>query len=390
MKTLFILKFDTCVSPRIQHLKHTEPLMLAQWLCKKFESIYIFGDPTSNDEPIYTLPGRSRVFIVNDSALWSSLLSNASYEDCRIILWQGSTNALMHCTIGQRDALCKAFDSFVKTNAKKFTLTTDLRFDFDKELVRTLNVPQFAHYSDAFNSVKSTITHICQNKHTHLSYIGAKEYVHAPLQVIAAIQQLRLMYAATDIQVSQIEKVTTSNVATKQHVTCASCAGFTYLDQYRRDVIRKYVLDTNDSLLITSYFDDTILAALKCAKGNNVSIQYKVPYYIMSAMMSSAKYNIVVGDQLYVKALLLPNRWVEGVLASCNNVLIDYDKSIFEPYIDDVAKLDVLPAVSSTLSSDDFIDALKQYDSDAIQHVQHELLANMVNLCYNTLIQTLR
>lgn len=387
MSKLFILKFDTCVRSDIQHLKHTEPIAFAGFVQTMFDAVYVFGDP-ENKYAILDELVHDKVHIINSIYAWQDMLKCAKSEDCSIF-WQGSKAALEHCSEFQQDVLWNAFKAWCLSNARKFTLTTDLRFDFDKECTLTKRLHNYKEYLE---SQKDNITHLCQHKNLKYAWLDESQCVFAPLQIIVAVNALKLQYIKEPRLLKRqatIQNAIEAHVSSfadikQQYACCASCAGFTYLDEYRRSVIEQFVIHMRDTCLITSYLDDTILSAIKSA-APNFTLKYKVAYDAMPRVMSMSAYNLVVGDSLYVQAGLLPNRWVEGVLANCCNILVDYKPiTLFADIIgfDDYATFATLNSKTRVRTAPTNFDDCKQ--------AQQKALAAMIVQCYTILEQTFK
>jgi hypothetical protein len=387
MSKLFILKFDTCVRSDIQHLKHTEPIAFAGFVQTMFDTVYVFGDPENKHATLNELV-HNKVHIINSIHAWQDMLKCAKSDDCAIF-WQGSKAALEHCSEFQQDVLWNAFKAWCLSNVRKFTLTTDLRFDFDKECTLTKRLHNYKEYLE---SQKDNITHLCQHKNLKYAWLDESQCVFVPLQIIAAVNALklqcikepRLLKRQATMQNAIEAHVCSFADIKQQYACCASCAGFTYLDEYRRSVIERYIMQAYNTCLITSYLDDTILQAIKSA-AQNFTLKYKVPYDMMTYVMSQSMCNLVVGDSLYVQACLLPNRWVEGVLANCSNVIVDYELSaLFADIMSEDEYLQFATLSSTTTER-------QQYTiSSNCKQLQQKALATMIAQCYTILEQTFK
>ena len=331
--TLFICKLGTLIDPESVAHKHLEPIAFAQLVHNLFDKVVI---ACKDSLASHTLLNNIEF---TNSNKWCIATQHAKPEDC-VLLWQDCLEWFDKSKQPQVAAqLALQLHSWNVTKARRFALTTDLRYRF--------NDKQSQLIESLFNVAIANPDNVIELSQAKLVYDDGifKQQVYLPLQINAAVLPMKLScpeeHAFVNSHLHRISniidtwrRVNVDKHAEKCYRLCFSSAGMNGLDDYRFEIMYKALLKFNKRLqdhfvtdccnFITTHVDarmsDILLhdADIKA----KLDITWQVPYEDMNKQLNKSSAQLIAGDALYDNHQLVTNKWIEGCLAETVNLVV--------------------------------------------------------------------
>lgn len=327
MRTLYIQKLATLIDENSTAHKHLEPIAFAYAMQHEFDRIVIASNHATK-----RVKNIANIEIVGDVEFMIAL-QHATFNDAAL-LWQDCLDWLNPVS-DEATKLSALLVNWNNTNARRFALTTDLRYGFTNA-----QIDKIATIFGVKLSNCAKVTEIIQSQVRYQSVFEKQFYV--PLQINAAVlpMQLRLHGMSTmkqDIQ-KCIEAWKLNNVESlkqiKRYHLCFSSAGMNGLDKHRYDIVYKYMLQYNAVMhkqniatpcnFITTHIDKRLseLTLQDSTIKAPLTFTWQVPYEKMHDQLSQSCCQLIAGDALYDNHRLVTNKFVEGILAETCNVVV--------------------------------------------------------------------